>query len=113
MSANDQHARHRMMAVILRASIAEQITALRLARGLSQEEFAKRIGTNQSTLSGWEDPRGEWMTADSLLRIAKGFDVALMINFTDWQNFLETYCSGFRLEAPESFPSTVNGDARE
>jgi DNA-binding transcriptional regulator YiaG len=45
------------------------LAALRLQAGLSQEQFAKRMGTQQSNISRWErEPSA--MQVDSILKIA-------------------------------------------
>lgn len=97
--------RHRMMATILRGSIAEQIKSMRLNRGLSQKQLAKALKTAQANVSGWEDPFGEWMTVETLQRIANYFDVALRIEFSGWQEFMQTYCTGKPLQVPPPFPA--------
>lgn len=49
------------------SAIGERITFWRTARGLSQEEMARRLGVDPSTLAKWESgrrvPRGPWRDA--------------------------------------------------
>jgi ribosome-binding protein aMBF1 (putative translation factor) len=93
---------HRMMAKILRAAIAEQIRDLRLAGGMTQEVLAEALGTKQPQIARLEDPDGEWPSVETLQRIANHFDVGLLIRFTSYSQFVETYCSG-TLETPKSW----------
>jgi transcriptional regulator with XRE-family HTH domain len=60
------------------AQIAEQVSAQRKARGLSQKELAELTGTTQSAIarleSGGRPPR-----IDTLLRIAEALDCELIV----------------------------------
>jgi transcriptional regulator with XRE-family HTH domain len=60
------------------AQIAEQVTAERRARGLSQAELAALCGTTQSAIarleSGGRPPR-----IDTLLRIARALEADLVV----------------------------------
>ena len=64
-----------------KASIGQKIRAARLQLGLSQAEFAQRIGTSEKTLSSWE--RGAYLVDVIMLNtIAK--ETGLTLNdFTD------------------------------
>lgn len=102
MSTDEQSVRHAMMATILRATLAGQIRGLRQSRGMSQAEMARGMKTTQNVVSRWEDPQGPWMSVRTLRDIAHFFDVALMINFTGWREFINEYC-GKKKPAPPSF----------
>jgi len=60
------------------AQIAEQVAAQRTARGLSQVQLAKLVGTTQSSIarleSGGRPPR-----IDTLLRIAEALECQLAV----------------------------------
>ena len=64
-----------------KVSIGKKIRAARLRLGLSQAEFARRIGTSEKTLSSWE--RGAYLVDVIMLNtIAK--ETGLTLNdFTD------------------------------
>lgn len=82
-------ARHEWMVEILAQSIAGQIRALRLSRNLTQEKFGALCGMTGSTVSRLETPAGAIRASvDTLLRIAKAFDVALIIQFAGWPEFV-------------------------
>lgn len=100
----DKEDRHAWMAAILRASIAGQIRGLRQSRRLSQQDLAGALRTTQSAIARLEDPEGPWMSVETLLRIARYFDVALRINFAGWREFMEAHCKGEGLpEVPSHF----------
>jgi UDP-N-acetylglucosamine 1-carboxyvinyltransferase len=61
-----------------RMSIAQQIKAIRLQLGYTQEEMAKRLGVIQQFVSKLETGR-ENLTIDTLKRIADVFDKKLTI----------------------------------
>jgi len=59
--------------------LADQMLALRLARGWSQAELARRVGTRQANISRLEAGLGN-PTLNLLKRLAKAFDVQLSIH---------------------------------
>ena len=63
------------------AAIASQVAERRVARGLSQSELARMVGTTQSAIarleSGGRPPR-----IDTLLRIADALDCDLQVELT-------------------------------
>ena len=64
-----------------KVSIGKKIRAARLRLGLSQAEFARRIGTSEKTLSSWE--RGAYLVDVIMLNtIAKETGMTLN-DFTD------------------------------
>ena len=64
-----------------KVSIGKKIRAARLRLGLSQAEFARRIGTSEKTLSSWE--RGAYLVDVIMLNtIAKEAGMTLN-DFTD------------------------------
>lgn len=93
--------REKMIANVIGLTLAWQIRAMRYARGWSQEELAERIGTKQSVVSRLENPEIILhTTTDTLLRVAKAFDVALIARFTDWKKWMEMMLGGSALAAP-------------
>ncbi len=86
----DKAERHRWMGIILRASIAYQVRAARLIRAWSREELAKRAELSVATINRVEDPSGDTnLTMETLLKIARAFDVALLARFSSWPEFVE------------------------
>lgn len=71
-----------------RLKIAQQIYDLRTKAGLTQKEFAKRVGMKQSAISRLEstDYRGCYRTA-TLGRIAKAMNKELQLNFVPKQAY--------------------------
>lgn len=67
--------------------IAEQIKCLRGDK--SQKEFAKELGTTQSVVSRLENPEYGKVTIQTLLEIASKLDIALLVRFASYPEFLE------------------------
>jgi ribosome-binding protein aMBF1 (putative translation factor) len=70
--------------------IAHQIRALREMpeRNWKQGDLAKAMDRPQSVVSRLEDPSYGKMTINTLLEVAKAFDVALLVRFVDYNKFL-------------------------
>lgn len=73
----------------VRGTIAIQIRALRRKLGYSQTKFAKLIGTTQSAVSDLENPEGEHVSVQTLLNIAAALNVALVVKFAGFPDFLK------------------------
>ena len=99
---NDKEFRVAFLSSHLRQSIASQIRALRLKHHLTQRQLADGIGTSQNSITRWEDPTSESSPQiGTLFRIAKFFDVGLIIRFVDWPTFIKWL--GVLPDAPESW----------
>lgn len=60
----------------MNTDVGRQLTALRAARGLSQETLAEHLGVSRQAVSNWE--RSESMPdTDNLLRLAEYYDISL------------------------------------
>lgn len=70
-------------------SIAHQIRVNRQARGLSQKELAKLMGTTQTAVSRLEDPSYGRFTVRTLLDLSHVFDVGLQVRFMSTISMLE------------------------
>lgn len=57
-------------------TISEKIYALRIKRGLSQKEFAERVGASQSAVNYWENGK-RIPKLIQLQKIASAFDITL------------------------------------
>ncbi len=73
----------------VRTGIAYQIRALREARGLTQKRFAEILGKPPSVLSRIEDPDYGKLSVQTLLEVAAALDVALLVQYVNFPDFLE------------------------
>ena len=62
-----------MTAMAQASRLSERLRQLRLARGLSQAELAKKLGTWQVTISRWET--GTTPHVSTLFRLAKFYEI--------------------------------------
>ncbi|WP_419906867.1 helix-turn-helix domain-containing protein [Hoeflea sp.] len=69
--------------------IAYQIRALRKKAGLSQARMAQRLDKSQSVVSRLEDENYGRLSVATLLEVAKAMDVALLIQFVSYPDFLD------------------------
>jgi len=81
---SDKDYRDGFLETDVKGGIAYQIQALREKAGLSQEAFAKKIGTKQSVVSRLENTEYGGMNVNTLLEIAKALDIGLQIRFCDY-----------------------------
>jgi transcriptional regulator with XRE-family HTH domain len=72
----------------VRGMIAYQIQALREKTGLNQTDFAEKIGKTQSVVSRLEDTEYGRVSVQTLLDIACRLDVALLVKFASYPDFL-------------------------
>lgn len=77
----DSEYRKAYLTASIEQGLAWQIRANRKARGLSQEDLAKFLGTQQSAVSRLEDPEYGAHSLDTLISIANVFDCALSVRF--------------------------------
>src|ERR1043166_1997273 len=71
-------------------AIPFQIRAMMRARGISQEELAKRSGLTQGVISRAANPAYGKLTLNTILRVASGFDVAFIGLFVPYSR-LESF----------------------
>jgi transcriptional regulator with XRE-family HTH domain len=84
----DKEFRHEYMMDQVRSYIAFQIRALREQRGWNQADLAKAAGKTQSVISRLEDPDYGKLSLQSCLEIAVAFDLPLLVQFADWDDWL-------------------------
>lgn len=70
-----------------------QISAIRKARGWSQEELARRSGLTQGVISRAEDPDYGNLTVNTAVRIANGFDIAFVGKFVPYSELGKWHAS--------------------
>lgn len=70
------------------AAIATQIKALREQRRLTQGDLAKLCGLKQSQISAFEDVDNSSWTVRTLKKLAKAFDLVLVVKFESYGNVL-------------------------
>lgn len=85
----DKDYRHSYVDDFLDASIAAQIKALRESRGLTQEKLAGLAGMKQSRISVLEDVNYDSWSINTLRKLARAFDVALVVKFESFSRRLE------------------------
>jgi transcriptional regulator with XRE-family HTH domain len=89
----------------VRIGIAYQIQALRAKFELSQSEFAEATGKKQSTISRLENPNYGKVSVQTLLEIAQAMDVALLVRFVDYPEFLK---NAGKMSVAHLQPATVS-----
>jgi len=75
----------------LKRSIPFQIRTMRDERGWSQERAAKELGKTQSIISRLESPAYGKVSLQTLVDIAEGFDVGLLIKFVPFSRLVAEY----------------------
>lgn len=81
-------ARHAYVKAEVATALSHQIRAIRLQRGWTQGELAKRLGTTQAAISRIEDPSYGRITIGTLLDLARAFDSGLQIKFVSLVSML-------------------------
>jgi transcriptional regulator with XRE-family HTH domain len=72
----------------IRTSVAFQIRALRDQRDWTQKDLAEKAGKPTNSISRLEDPDYGKLTLTTLLEMAKAFDVALLVQFVEYDDWL-------------------------
>lgn len=85
----DKEARTEYADEFLDAAIALQIATLRQERELTQQELGDLAGMKQSRISTMEKVDYSSWSVRTLRRLAKAFDLPLIIRFESWGNFLD------------------------
>lgn len=89
---NKASARHAYLEAEVITGLAHQIRAVRMQRGLTQGELAKRMGTTQAVVSRLEDPSYGRYSLKTLMDLAKTFDTGLQVRFVSFVTMLsQTY----------------------
>lgn len=98
----DLEARRQYAADLLNAYIALQIKTLRQQRKWSQAQLARRAGKHQSQISEMESIDCSSWKVSELLKLAAAFDIALVVSFESFGDFLDdaTHLGRPALERP-------------
>lgn len=113
----DRDYRHALAVAQFKRFVPFQIGAMRKQRRWSQQELADRAGVTQGVISKAEDPDNGNLAANTILRIANGFDVVFVgqfmsyAEFDKWRNGLSErrIVSGFDEENKE-FEKTADSE---
>ena len=82
--------RHQYVNSTIRQYLSMKIRGMRDARELEQEQLGELCGgMKQSAISRLEDPRYANITLKTLKRLAKGFDVALLVDLVPFSELVE------------------------
>ncbi len=97
------------------ALIAKQLIALRKARGLSQAELAKEIGTTQSGVSRVESADYSKWSFNTLRKISEVLDARLRVVIEPTEAVIQEYAEGSGEEAqnPSGLTAAMNSDFHE
>ncbi len=92
----------------VRARIAYQIRAMRKKAGLTQVQMADRLDKPQSAVSRLESTDYGNLSVNTLLEIAKSMDVALLVQFVSYPDFLErTWNKSEQAMQPDTFSESA------
>ncbi len=69
--------------------LAFQIRLLREDNGWTQEELAQRASKAQETITQWENPNYGRYSQNTLKKLAKAFDVGLLVRFVAFSELVE------------------------
>jgi len=70
------------------ANIPSQIRALRLRRGMTQEDLAREAEMKQPRISAMERPGETQFNLETLIRLATAFEVGLIVRFASYSEML-------------------------
>lgn len=86
---NSPVARNAYVTAEVTTALAHQIRSIRVQRGWSQLELAKKLGTTQTAISRIEDPSYGRLTLSTLLELSKIFDTGLEVKFVSMVTMLQ------------------------
>ena len=86
---DDKTYRHEYMVEGVKTWVARQVRALREQREWSQADTARETGKKQSAISRIEDPDYGKLSLQTLFDLASAFDLPLVVQFTEWKDWLE------------------------
>lgn len=95
----DKEYRHGLVNAQIEVDLPLQLRAIRKQQDLKQPQLADRAGMKQSRISKMEKPGGAHFTLETLKRLAKALDVALIVRFAPFSELVR-WSEGFD---PDSF----------
>lgn len=93
----DREFRYQWMDRTIRESLQAQIRGMRESRGWTQKQLARQLGTTQPSVARMESDSKWNPHIRSLIKIARVFDVALIVRFESWSSVLAIYAEGVAL----------------
>lgn len=97
----------------VRSGIAYQIKALREKFSQSQDQFAGKTGKPQSVISRLENTEYGKVTVQTLLDIATSLDVALLVRFVSYPEFLNrTSDMSTKALQPDTISESLNSESQ-
>jgi transcriptional regulator with XRE-family HTH domain len=85
----DEAYRHGVVNAQIEVDLPLEIRALRRQRGWKQPDLAERTGMKQPRISAMEKPGGANFTLETLKRLARAFDVALIVKFAPFSELFD------------------------
>jgi transcriptional regulator with XRE-family HTH domain len=114
-----EESRYAYADTVTNAFLTGQIKALQKARGLTQEELAERVHTQQSGISRWMNSGFSTCKVETLRKFARAYGVRLRISFesfgtlpTDINGFTEERLAPPRFEDDLAFKESTNDSER-
>ena len=105
VALKDKEFRDHFLWQALGPMISRQMRNIRISRGMTNAQLATAMGVSQGRVSYWENEKnGAKLSLRTLFKFAKFFDVALIIRFCSWGDFLKW------VAAEQSAPSSFNSD---
>lgn len=86
------------------SDLASQITARRIELGLTQKQFAEKLGKSQATVSKWETADCNFQIK-TLIEISQKLELPLTVSFKNPQPKTETY---FVSPTPAATAASIN-----
>ena len=111
-SLSNKESRDAFVDAEISTTVSFQIREMRKARDWTQEELANRIGSDQPTISKFEDPDYATFAITSLKRLASAFDVALAVRFVPFSQLVDDTVSSTTLAVP-SYGDDLHLDTNE
>ncbi len=88
-SLDDQEYSEAFISAEIATTLPFQLKAMRMQRGWTQKEVARRIGGNQKTISDFENPNYARYTLTSLKKLASVYDVGLIVRFAPFSELVD------------------------
>ena len=102
LAGSTKDERHAWMEHLTYVHIAESIKGLRLRDGLTQKQLSNGLRTSTSMICLWESGTYHGYTVTTLCKIAAFFDVALIMRFVGWPEFIAFTADGV-MRVPAKF----------